>query len=307
MNSVLKEKGGKKKELRKFNLFQLLEHILNQFNRFQARCVDQIKDLIKSKKEWSSYVDDIWMKAFQSISHLPFVQEKDSGQWVVSATNDFSVLSHCVIQSDPRMEGIPTCSCSDFSSTLIPCAGICAVFSRISDSLFVVNTLHPRWRLRNHPLYGKCIDMLNLRSLPSNGIPSQPPVGLEGDIAQHELDLEVYNTIIFPSKRDVRYTRLNQQFKKLEGRVINNEHAYKLMMMNLIAFENSLHGGTRASFILPSNSNSVQSRDFDQNRVDHPASSNLAIGLNPPSKRGRSSLNDDINRQIVSVQLYFNF
>ena len=50
INSTIKENGAKKTELRKFNLFQFLDHLLTQFDRMQARALDLIQNLIKSKQ-----------------------------------------------------------------------------------------------------------------------------------------------------------------------------------------------------------------------------------------------------------------
>ena len=57
--------------------------------------------------------------------------------------------------------------------------------------------------------------------------------------ARHNLTLQAYNNIICPSKSDVRYVKLNQQFNKIEPAACRDVHTYKLLMMNLIAFEQS--------------------------------------------------------------------
>jgi len=151
VNSVLKEKGQKKKELRGFNLKQLLDHILNQFHRLQSRSLDQICDLIKAKKNWSDYVHEIWNSNFLETTNFPFANEISPGCWEVSQTHDFSCSCHTVTLSDPDVYGIPTCSCPLFKSCLIPCPGICTIFGRISDALFDAKNLHPRWRLSGDP------------------------------------------------------------------------------------------------------------------------------------------------------------
>ncbi|MEN9638163.1 MAG: hypothetical protein RLZZ262_31 [Bacteroidota bacterium] len=292
---MLKEKGDKKKELRKFNLYQLHEHIINQFNRMEARSLQSICDLIQSAKRWSQYVDRIWKTEFSKISDLPFAREVRSGHWEVAAVADFAVISHSVIQSDSGVFDIPTCDCATFRSSLIPCAGICTVFSRISNELFNVSNVHPRWRLQNHPLYIEALGKLNLCDRAENATHQRTNASITGSL-KHEHDLEVYNSIVFPQKRDVRYTKLNQQFKRIEGRVINNEHAYKLMMMNLVAFENSLHGTSSNAFLIPSsaqpNGPAVRAAAADGG----PHSAELMYAIRPPTKRGRASVEDDKNR-----------
>src|SRR5689334_21843157 len=64
--NTLKEKGNKKTELRSFNLLLITEHVLNQFDRFQVRPLNRICDLIRKKKHWREYVDNIWMESFKN-------------------------------------------------------------------------------------------------------------------------------------------------------------------------------------------------------------------------------------------------
>jgi hypothetical protein len=109
VNSALKEKGEKKKELRKFNLNELLEHILCQFGRLQARSIGQICDLIKANKRWSPYVEGQWKQQFSEISDLPFAREVSPGIWEVSSSKEFSTVPHCITRFDSTMFDIPTC------------------------------------------------------------------------------------------------------------------------------------------------------------------------------------------------------
>ena len=67
--------------------------------------------------------------------------------------------------------------------------------------------------------------MLNLTFIPNSAVSAKSNVGMDCEIVQYEHDLKVYKTIVFLSKRDVLYTKLNQQFKRVEGRVINIEYA----------------------------------------------------------------------------------
>jgi hypothetical protein len=289
VNSVLKEKGQKKKELRGFNLQQLLDHLLNQFNRWQSRSLDQICDLIKSKKKWSNYVHDIWTKNFLQTTKLPFAKEVSSGCWKVSAVQDFSSACHSVTMSTCDVYGIPTCSCHMFKSCLIPCPGICTVFGRIANELFDINNLHPRWRLSGHPLYQTALSKLNLTDRTIETAPSNDNDAHNNSaFIQSELDRSAYDSVVFPSKRDVRYSRLNQEFKKIEGRIINNEHWYRLMMLNLAAFGQAMQDNGTSSFILPDNSRAANEK----------CSTSLEIAVQPPAKRGRYTKGDDVNKYV---------
>ena len=252
--------------MRKFNLHQLCLHLANQFDRMQASSLLIICDLIQSNKKWSIYVHELWMENYMASSKLPFAREVLTGEWEVSSQSDFSDISHCV-----SLDGIPTCDCPTFGSSKIPCPGICSVFNRIENNLFEEKNLSMRWRLSSHPLYPSALSKLNLSakaiaiapaSIESIQLPSQT-----------ELDMESYASIIYPSRRDVRYTQLNQAFKKLENKCIDNEHFFKLMMMNLCKFGNFMQGGDSAAFQIP---------------------------CQPPRKRGAMSSTDDIN-MLVSI------
>lgn len=281
VNSNVKEKGKKKSELRKFNLYDLMLHLLNQFNRLQAQSLNDICELVKSNKKWSSYVQKIWTESLLASSKFPFAKEVAPGQWEVSSQPNFAEILHVVVLRDQDMDGIPTCNCPTFLSSKIPCPGICAVFNRIEDELLLVKNLYPRWRLSRHPLYQQALCKLNLCDVE----PCSPPlndINPSDDAApfQNHLDMQSYQSILYPSKRDVRYNKLNQAFKKIEGKCVDNEHFYKLMMVNLTKFGNSMLGTSPASFQLPSANEPLP----------------LQIPILPPRKRGQTSSSDDVNR-----------
>ena len=158
VNSSIKEKGDKKKELRGFNIYQLVMHLINQFERMESRSLSAICELVRSKKEWSKYVDDIWQDAFKGICELPYVKEVERDVFCVANTEDFLVILHTVTLD---VGSFPKCTCNWFKSSKIPCPGICTVLSR-RTGLFNKTNLHPRWRLENHPLYQDALRKLNL-------------------------------------------------------------------------------------------------------------------------------------------------
>jgi hypothetical protein len=294
----MKEKGQKKKELRSYNLHQLLEHLQNQFNRLQSRSLEEICDLIKTKQRWSSYVDEIWKSNILTSTQLPYAREVFAGQWEVASDNAFTSNVHNITRRNTDHGGIPTCDCRTFTSCLIACPKICTVFGRISDELLEVHNLHARWHISRHPLYKTALSKLNLVD---SSIPLSLPESLERaipDSIQNQLDRSSYDSIVFPSKRDVRYTKLNQEFKELEGKIINNEHWYKLMMMNLASFGNFIQGNGKAPFMIHGNP------------VSPLASLNesvpLSIAAKPPLKRGRSS-NEDENMYYCCFRTSFEY
>jgi hypothetical protein len=151
-----------KKELRKFNLFQITSHLMTQFNRSEARCLEVICDHIRNKQTWSKYVDNIWQEGLRLSSNFPFVEQSSDDPNMWSATSADKTTVHLVTVADLTLGSIPTCGCLHFTSTLIPCAGICAVFSRLEGNLFAASNLHQRWRLNTHPLYKQALKKLRI-------------------------------------------------------------------------------------------------------------------------------------------------
>eukprot|EP00474_Spongospora_subterranea_P007739 CRZ08197.1 hypothetical protein [Spongospora subterranea] len=285
VNSSIKEKGVKKKELRGFNLLQLWEHLLNQFNRMEASSLDVLCDLIRNSRKWSKYVEHMWQDSYQEAAKLPFVglMPDTNDLWYASSSPDQS-LCHVIDLSLDGPAQIPTCSCQDFSSSLIPCAGICAALCRLPGrQLFHVSNLHPRWRISSHPLFDKALAKLNLRSVATLESPDLHQTGIPCS-AQHHLNMTAYQSIMVPTKRDLRYTKLNNLFKTIEPIAISNDHYYKLLTLNLLAFKQSLHGEGSSEFILP---------EPEADNTDKP----LQVPVLPPRKRGGG---DDVNRSLLS-------
>jgi len=280
----------KNKELRKFNLFQTLDHILAQFNRNEARSLDVICDLIRKQRSWSKYVDDIWQEGFRISSDLPLVEKslEHSNIWTATSSNSSKIHTVSIVNHD--MGGIPTCDCNQFKSTLIPCAGICAVFSRLDSQLFSVSNLHIRWRLNRHPLYEQALKKLKL--IDSTAAPIKDTDTLFTPISntmQSQIDLSAYNSIVYPTRSDVRYTRLNNLFKSVEPVALRNEHLYKLLMINLTAFKNSAFNDEagRREFLLP-----TANKPCDLSSQQGNGENTMAIAVRPPAKRGKTSHSD---------------
>ena len=60
--------------------------------------------------------------------------------------------------SIPRIAGAFPCTCGDFQSWHIPCSCVSAVYTNkllVTENLFQLHNLYPRWRLENHTLYAK--------------------------------------------------------------------------------------------------------------------------------------------------------
>ena len=241
----------------------------------ESRSLSAICELVRSKKEWSKYVDDIWQDAFKGICELPYVKEVERDVFCVANTEDFLVILHTVTLD---VGSFPKCTCNWFKSSKIPCPGICTVLSR-RTGLFNKTNLHPRWRLENHPLYQDALRKLNLTVEPRENI--ENTIGASFTEMKNQLDLSSYNSIVFPKKRDLRYSKLHQQFLKISELCISNEHFFKHLIMNLNTFEQWIHGvKSNPAFI-------------------HPQATPISIPIQPPRKRGRTTTADDTNKSAL--------
>ena len=286
VNSSIKEKGLKKSELRSFNLYQLGRHIFSQFDRMEAKSLNSLCNMVSKNMFMTPYVEKIWMQQYQQATNLPFVENipTQSEKWAIYDCPELTRVLHDITLKNSSNHDIPTCTCNAFCSTLIPCAGICAVFGRLQEHLFNSNNLHPRWRINNHPLYKTCLKKMKLLESDDSD-PKKQTFAIENDQnIQAEVDLTAYNSILFPSRRDVRYSKFNQACKRIELRVIDNEHTYKIFLLMLANFEQSLHD------------NDEIMSERDDARINVP--------VLPPRRRGAAS-GEDINRSFCSFYTFF--
>lgn len=252
--------------------------------------MDVICDLVRNQRKWSTYVDKIWQKQYQLSSDFPFVEESINTPHDYSATSSNRRSVHLITLVDDTLGGIPSCNCDHFASCRIPCAGICAVFSRLTRNLFTITTLHHRWRLDGHPLYRK--SLLKMKLIPSDQLQVGPAEVLREEV-QSQIDISAYEGIVCPKRRDVRYTRLNNLFKTIEPLACKNEHNYKLLTLNLNSFKSSMEAQDDAgtNFLLPTPS--LQSKDAPPARVL--TGDGLAVPVKAPVRRGRTA-GEDVNR-----------
>ena len=139
-----------------------------------------------------------------------------------------------------------------------------------------------RWRIDGHPLYENALLKLNLGSLEDRSCHKDSVVTQSN--AQRHFDITPYQSVVYPSKRDL-YTKLNNLFKAIERAAINNGHQCKLLTMNLLAFQRSLHGDGRADFVFRPYENCISGLDIE------------SAPVLPPRKRERGA--DDVNRHFT--------
>ena len=68
-NSRMKGGGSKKKELREYNLLQLLQWYLNQVELQEEQSLNIIVKLIEENRQWSKYVQTAWQLQINKVPH----------------------------------------------------------------------------------------------------------------------------------------------------------------------------------------------------------------------------------------------
>ncbi|ETV81276.1 hypothetical protein H257_05840 [Aphanomyces astaci] len=82
-SSLATQRGLKKKELRRFNLLQLAEHLWGIFQQQEIKACDELVTLLVAKRRWSNYVDGLWRANVLKAETSPHVT-KVAGIWYVS-------------------------------------------------------------------------------------------------------------------------------------------------------------------------------------------------------------------------------
>ncbi|ETV69687.1 hypothetical protein H257_14550 [Aphanomyces astaci] len=94
--------GVQEKELRRFNLLQLAEHLWSIFQRQEIKACDELVTLLVAKRRWSNYVDDLttWRANVLKAETLPHVTEV-AGIWYVSGSHfdDMADAAHRIQDS----------------------------------------------------------------------------------------------------------------------------------------------------------------------------------------------------------------
>jgi hypothetical protein len=229
VNSFIKEKGTKKAELRKFNLFQLVTHIHNVQQKNEIKRLNTICGLLKKKMEWSTYVEERWMREMAKVSGFPGCEKQNDDIWHVSPSMNMSSFE--TVDITPGV--IPTCTCKFYKATRIPCCHICSVFSRIEGrNLFSVENLHPRWRLKNHPLF--LVAKKKLGANIDEEVFEIVPAIEEDNI------VDLNSRILVPNSADQRFEALNEQFQRVGIQASKKEEWSKQLMLQLVQFENNI-------------------------------------------------------------------
>jgi hypothetical protein len=187
-NSHIKEGGSLKKELSTFNLQQLGDYILCIARDQDHMPSIKIKKYIKAGAEWSNVVNEVWKSEHNKANNYQCTSS-DESTWTVKHHDGKGSLHTVTLPSDFGKQ-FPTCDCRDFTSRLIPCHAICAVYDHIQHPLFSRMMLHPRWWLNNHPEYVEAMYELGLANK-SIGINTEDKKLIAAKLNPNESHLEL--------------------------------------------------------------------------------------------------------------------
>jgi len=244
-NSRIKEGGQLKKELSTYNLKRLLDHILAIVREQTQKTRSEIKDCIKSGAQWSKGVDKIWKSESHLANDFNCVCVDEEERIWEAVRHDGQGWVHVVKLPSCSGQNFASCNCRDFSSRLIPCRGICAVYARVQDPLFSISTLHHRWWISNHPEFNQCMVEL--------GLPSRSKSGRDDSLKNPavtgpDFHLQLFQQIQVPNTQQARFRRLDEKAKEAVsiGSSVN-DFTYRFVMNGLSSVINaakSLRDGT---------------------------------------------------------------
>ncbi|SPQ96011.1 unnamed protein product (mitochondrion) [Plasmodiophora brassicae] len=244
--TISRSRRGVSAYLERANLFEMFKHLEQIQTQQEDEASRVLSNLIRNNRDVSDYVESILRSNQLDSRLLSAVGELDSGEYTVGTQEHPE--KHVVTLDDSVFGGIPSCTCTDFRSTLIPCSGICAVFSRLEDDVFSVCNIHRRWWLRLHPLYDSIRRNLRIPDAhpvargatgplcagTRTGIPSDDKSG-EPSVSFHDDD--IYHKIVYPSRPNIRYRILSEAFARLALDAKLNEHLYRRAMSTFTSLQ----------------------------------------------------------------------
>lgn len=114
---------AKTAELRKFNLFQFLQHYISMVERQEAESLNIIEKLVQDRREYSDFVKDIWESEHRLSYQHSFTKIVDDNGDSATVWKVISTRGSChLVRLDSKCS---SCECVSFRSTLIPCRHIC--------------------------------------------------------------------------------------------------------------------------------------------------------------------------------------
>jgi hypothetical protein len=231
-------KRDMKKDLSTCNIFQIVNHVHDIVLGQEVMAQDEIIKLIKNKKAWSKYVDDLWRPNVIKGADFDSVQvdyKPEHGDYDCWVSQPFDCDMNGKFPSHrvkiPRHPDLyPICDCAFFCSNLIPCPGICATLARCKEMSLSVKHLHPRWRLENHPGYHDAARKIGIF------------IGQEtSDDARSSglLPIDDYVRVPVPKTSKGKYLALKQMgLEVADNGSKASEHTYKMLISQMAKLAN---------------------------------------------------------------------
>ena len=154
-NRMIKQHGSIKELLKRSTHYETIKHIFGVISQREIEALDLIKKLIVERKVLTPYVQAKWEEEFRKISDYVLSSEEEGSAgdevWTVWH-KDYPARTRCVKIFKGENCPLPTCSCVDYKSSLIPCRHLTAVMVRLNITLFTEWPIADRWKLCFHPL-----------------------------------------------------------------------------------------------------------------------------------------------------------
>jgi len=219
--SRIKGKGVLKEELKKCNLVRCMERIERIAEQQDSEAIQELCQLTQHDKKWSNCVDERWKKNLQKCHLLPKVKncttkedkDKKCRRFFAGSAENPKLHQALLVDGKP-----PKClKCSAFKLTKMPCKGICRVCRHLSLDPLKEDTLCPRWRICNHPLFLEAHKKLNLEP-PEDFFTETDATSTDDDVSDNgnaicRAQAKLFSSIKHPSTPAIWFTKLNEQFK----------------------------------------------------------------------------------------------
>ena len=266
-NSRIKGGGTKKKELREYNLLQLLQWYLNQVELQEEQSLNMIVKLIEDNRQWSKYVQTAWQLQLSKVRHyrsfpigghrmvililqaFKYTCEMLDDVWLVYSTDAAGDETVNEVKMKVYPPSTPSCSCAYFATCHMPCRHICAVSlalkkdpndvrlcylkclyrNRNSNCLLQIENLAHRWRLKKHPLMSLALARMGLGSSPSICLTGSDQTGSD---APQSTVLDAYQQIPIPAVGTM-FHHLMQRAKEVVTIGQRSPAEYRRIMMGL--------------------------------------------------------------------------
>lgn len=183
--SRYKGSGTLKGDMKRWNLLEFAEHHERMLAGYMARCIDEIKALIRAKRYCGDYVLNRIKAAMAEASNYKIVgmeqgyhsEDRDLPGTLYRIQNksgNDKPIHGVFIPDDASLH--PSCSCRKFKSFNIPDAHCARTYAEVDDGRMFLSkeTLDPYWHVDRHPLYKYAhADLTEAARLPeAPGLPS---------------------------------------------------------------------------------------------------------------------------------------